>query len=202
MQAYKAHASLTGWQDRIGEKLHALTCVADQGVVSVAGFVTSILIGRSAPSELGVYYIAMSIVLFVKGIQHQMIAIPYTIYQHQRSGSDSDQYRGSCLTQHFGLMVFALVIMLGITIALCLGFGSSDIIPSLVVLLALIPVLMLRELARHYCFTHEKNLAAFAIDFSISLLQIGALFCLGYLGFLSGASAWAVIGLCLSLIHI
>ena len=89
-----------------------------------------------------------------------------------------------------------LAIMLGPTIALFLGFGSSDIIPALVVLLALVPVLMLRELARHYCFTHEKNLAALAIDFSISALQIGALVCLGYLGFLSGASAWAVIGLC------
>jgi len=158
--------------------------------------VTSILIGRSAPSELGVYYIAMSIVLFVKGIQHQMIAIPYTIYQHQRSGSDSEKYRGSCLTQHFGLMILALVIMIAQTIALCFGYGSSEIIPSLIVLLALIPVLMLRELARHYCFTHQKNVGALVIDSSISLLQIGAMVCLGYLGFLSGASAWAVIGLC------
>ena len=56
----------------------ALLCIVDQGVVSVAGFGTSVLIGRSNPEELGVYFIAWSIVYFIRGFQQQMICVPYT----------------------------------------------------------------------------------------------------------------------------
>ena len=37
----------------------ALLCLIDQGIVSVAGFATSVLIGRLAPTQLGVYYLSL-----------------------------------------------------------------------------------------------------------------------------------------------
>lgn len=183
------------WFARLKSQRDALVCLVDQGIVSVAGFVTSILIGRHAPSELGVYFIALQIVLFVRGIQQQMICIPYTIYQHHHADERSDQYRGSCLVQHFGLMSLVMFFLAVQAVFALNGWGEVESAPSLFVLVALMPVLMLREIARHYCFTHLKKVSALIIDVSISFLQIGALFALGYLGWLSGAAAWAVIGL-------
>ena len=57
----------------------ALVCLFNQGVVSVAGFATSVLIGRLAPSELGVYYIGLSLVLFARGFQQQLVSTPYAL---------------------------------------------------------------------------------------------------------------------------
>lgn len=184
-----------GWLARLKSKQDALVCLVDQGIVSVAGFVTSVLIGRASESELGVYFIALHIVLFVRGIQQQMICIPYTIYQHHHADERSDQYRGSCLVQQFGLMALVILILAVQAICALNGWGEVESAPTLFVLVALMPVLMLREIARHYCFTHLRKVSALIIDASISFLQVGALFVLGYLGYLSGWAAWAVIGL-------
>ena len=190
-------AKSAGWLARLKGQKDALVCLVDQGIVSVAGFATTILIGRvySSSSELGVYYIALHIVLFVRGIQQQMICIPYTIYQHQHSDQRADQYRGSCLVQHFGLMALVLIFLAGQTILTLNGFGEVESVPTLFVLLALLPVLMIREIARHYCFTHLRKVSALIIDVSVSAIQIGALILLGHLGYLSSWTAWAVIGL-------
>ena len=185
-----------GWPARLKDKQDVLVCLVDQGIVSVAGFATTILIGKySSGSELGVYYIALHIVLFVRGIQQQMICIPYTIYQHHHVNERSDQYRGSCLVQHFGLMALVLVFLAAQAVFALNGWGEAETASVLFVLVALMPVLMMREIARHYCFTHLRKVSALIIDASITALQIGALFVLGSLGYMSGASAWAVIGL-------
>ena len=183
------------WLERLGDKKHVIICIVDQGVVSVAGFVTSILIGRHAAAELGVYYIALSIVLFVKGIQQQVLLTPYTIYQQQFESTRQDEYRGSCVIQYAVLMFLAMAFITCQAICALLGFGTPASIPVLLFLIALAPMLMLREAARHYCFTHMRNISALMIDSAISILQIGAISVLGILGWLSGATAWCVIGL-------
>lgn len=172
----------------------AILCVIDQGVVSAAGLLTSVLIGRHAPEELGVYYIALSIVLFVRGFQQQMIAVPYTIFHHHHKES-LPGYRGSCLTQQFGLVGIALVFLIGLIVASSLGWLETAMVSPLLVLLFLMPALLMREVVRQYCFTHQENIGVLSIDSVISIIQICGLLALGYLGYLSGASAWAVIGL-------
>lgn len=182
------------WKDLLLEQKDALLCVFDQGVVSVAGFVTSVLIGRHAPEELGIYVMALSIVLFIRGFQEQMVSIPYTIFHHHHKDG-LPGYRGSCLVQQFGLVVATFVFLIAITIAAAMGWLESSMKSPLIVLLLLMPALLMREVVRQYCFTHQQNITALAIDSSITVLQIGGLVALGYFGLISGASAWAVIGL-------
>ena len=173
----------------------ALLCIIDQGIVSVASFATSVLIGRNAPEELGVYYIVWSIVYFVRGLQQQMISTPYTIFHHQYQDDGLDSYRGSCLTQQFGLTTLASLFLVGTTITASLGWLESPIVFPLIVLLFLLPALLMREVVRQYCFAHQENVSVLAIDSVIGVLQIGCIVVLGSFGFLSGISAWAVIGL-------
>lgn len=172
----------------------ALVCLFNQGVVSVAGFATSVLIGRHAPSELGVYYIGLSLVLFARGFQQQLVSTPYSIYLHRQLEEDMPAYRGSCLVQQFGFLVIALVYLLAQVLAAYAGWVSNEVMPTLVVLLVFLPVLLMRELVRHYCFTHSANVSVLGIDLAISVLQIVALLCFGYFGILSGATAWVAIG--------
>ena len=177
------------------EQKDALLCIIDQGIVSVASFVTSVLIGRNAPEELGVYFIVLSIVYFIRGVQQQMILTPYTIFHHQYQNGGLDSYRGSCLTQQFGLTTLASLLLVGTAITASLGLLESPIVFPLIVLLFLLPALLMREVVRQYCFAHQENVSVLVIDSAISALQIGCIVVLGYFGFLSGVSAWAVIGL-------
>ncbi len=196
----------------------ALVCLFDQGVVSVAGFATSILIGRMAPKELGLYYIGLAMVLFARGFQQQLVSTPYTIYHHRQSQRDLAQYRGSCLVQQAGFLGVTLVYLLVQILVAVAGFallsvtflwglelsgwtdwipidpGAVEVVPTLLVLLVLIPAVLTRELVRHYCFTHSENTSVLGLDTGVSALQILAMLALGYLGYLSGASAWIAIG--------
>ncbi len=172
----------------------ALVCLFNQGVVSIAGFATSVLIGRLAPSELGVYYIGLSLVLFARGFQQQLVSTPYSIYLHRQLDEDMPAYRGSCLVQQFGFLIIAVVYLLAQVLAAGAGWVSMEVMPTLIALLVFLPVLLMRELVRHYCFTHSANMSVLVIDGVISVLQIATLVCFGYLGILSGASAWIAIG--------
>ena len=198
----------------------ALVCLVDQGVVSVAGFATSVLIGRLAPSELGVYYIGLAMVLFARGFQQQLVSTPYTIYHHQQPEQDLAGYRGSCLLQQAGflgvtlayILVQIIIALAGIALLvadcwwglelsawtnwLSVDADAIQVVPTLVVLLALIPAVLMREIVRHYCFTHSENTSVLGLDTAVSVLQILGLLTLGYLGYLSGANAW--IAICLS----
>ena len=173
----------------------ALVCLFNQGVVSIAGFATSVLIGRLAPSELGVYYIGLSLVLFARGFQQQLVSTPYAIYLHRQQAKDLPAYRGSCLVQQFGFLIIALAYLFIQVLAAYAGWVSADVMPSLIVLLVFLPVLLMRELVRHYCFAHSENTSVLGIDLAISVLQIVALLCFGYFEILSGATVWVAIGI-------
>jgi O-antigen/teichoic acid export membrane protein len=176
-------------------KQDALACLFNQGIVSVAGFATSVLIGRQAPAELGIYFIGLSLVVFARGFQQQLVSTPYTIYHHRQTDSEMAAYRGSCLVQQFMLIAITLVYLVIQIMAAWTGWVSAEVVPSLIVLLIFIPAILMREVVRHYCFTHSKNTSVLGIDLAISVLQISTLFAFGYMDILSGATAWIAVGL-------
>jgi len=185
-----------GLRSLLEEQKNALLCIVDQGMVSVAGFTTSVLLAKHSPEELGVYYIALSIVLFIRGFQQQMISVPYTIFHHRYLDNNGlPGYRGSCLIQQLGLVAVTFLFLIVLTFAAVLGWLETSTVPALIVLLFLIPAILMREVIRQYCFTHLENVSVLAIDTSITVLQIGTLVVLGNCGLLSGANAWVAIGL-------
>jgi len=173
----------------------ALVCLFDQGIVSVAGFATSVLIGRWAgKAELGLYIIGLSMVLFARGFQQQLVSTPYTIYHHRRSESLMPAYRGSCMVLQAGFLAITLAYLLIQILAAQAGWISAEVVPSLIVLLIFIPAILMRELVRNFCFVHSRNTSVLKIDIAISALQVAALFGLGFFNLLSGATAWIAIG--------
>jgi O-antigen/teichoic acid export membrane protein len=173
----------------------ALVCLFDQGIVSVAGFATSVLIGRWAgKAELGLYVIGLSMVLFARGFQQQLVSTPYTIYHHRRSDSLMPAYRGSCLVLQALFIAITLAYLVIQILAARAGWISAEVVPSLIVLLIFIPAILMRELVRNYCFVHSENTSVLKIDLAISTFQVLALFGFGFFGLLSGATAWIAIG--------
>ena len=178
-------------------KQDALVCLFNQGIVSVAGFATSVLISRqepNGPAVFGVFYIGLSLVLFARGFQQQLVSTPYTLYHHRQSDGEMPAYRGSCLILQFVFLAITMAFLIAQITAAWVGWISPEVVPTLTVLLIFTPAILMREIVRHYCFTHSKNTSVLGIDLGISLLQIGALIVLRYMGILTGATAWFAVG--------
>src|SRR6185369_17376806 len=80
--------------------------VVDQAVVSGTNFATSVLLGRFAvQEELGVYYLALSVIYFARGIQEQLVSAPYMIYCSRKRGRELEEYAGSSLVHQCAVMV-------------------------------------------------------------------------------------------------
>ena len=175
----------------------------DQIVNSGTSFATSVIIGRLGSradfrrEELGIYFLGLSLVLFVRGLQSESILSSYTIFFHRRSGSSLDSYRGSKLVHH--LVVSALFIIGLIMFALwrASATGLTDV---LWILAGAAPFLLLREYLRQLSFAHLRLSAALMLDTGVSVLQVSGLLLLAWFHVLTAGTAFAVMGVSCALV--
>jgi len=170
--------------------------VADQGVVSAANFATSVVIGRiCGREELGLYFLALSILYFVRGVQDQTLAGPYTVYSPRRKGQALATYTGSVLIHQLGLSLLTLIGLLVFLVALSAGYGPTALISTVQVLLLVAPFILLREHVRRFCFSRFHYATVIGVDGLVSCLQVAGLLGLAALGLLSSGAIYLVIGL-------
>lgn len=156
--------------------------IADQAVVSGTNFATSMFLGWCGKSELGVYYLALSILVFLRGIQEQLIVAPYIVYSGRRSGTALTRYAGSSLI-HQGLFAgIAMIAVLGMMLA---GIGPPKMDSLWLLLLGITPLYLVRDYVRQMSFANLDIRMAFGLDLLISLLQLGLLFPLAWNGVLN-----------------
>ncbi|MEX0716239.1 MAG: lipopolysaccharide biosynthesis protein [Planctomycetaceae bacterium] len=169
--------------------------VFDQAIVSGTSFVTSVVLGRTcAKEELGVYFLALSVVMFVRGIQEQLVSAPYMIYCNRRAGDELAKYAGSSLIHQFAVTALALAGLAGLLVCLGLGYGPAGLSATVWVLLGAAPFLLLREFVRQYAFSHFRMRTAIAVDAVVAALQLGGLLALAATGMLSAPAIFAVMG--------
>jgi O-antigen/teichoic acid export membrane protein len=169
--------------------------VIDQAIVSGTSFATSVIIGRLCSKEdLGLYYLALSIILIVRGVQEQLIATPYRIHCNRQHGESLAGYTGSMLVHQSGLVVLTMFGLLGLVGLTALGLGPADLAPAVWALLGAVPFLLLRECVRQVAFARLEMATAIGWDLIVSVLQIGGLLVLWHLHLLSVVTAYLVLG--------
>jgi O-antigen/teichoic acid export membrane protein len=168
--------------------------LADQAVVSGASFLTTVVIGRwCLPSELGVYSMAISLMVSWLGIQESLILLPYTIRRHRPLGTPAE-HAGSSLTHNSLLSALAIVVM-AVT---ALGLSASSAVPELVAvtwaLAAVVPFVLVREFGRGVAFAHLHMGQVLMLDSAVAAIQLAGLGWLAWTGQLSATTAFAAIG--------
>ena len=154
--------------------------VLDQGVVSGTSFATSVLLGRMvSQEELGVYYLALSVFYFARGIQEQVVSAPYMIYCGRKQGPELAQYAGSTLLHQCVVMLATAAALL---IALAAGALPSGIQSAFWLLVVAAPLMLVREFARQMSFAHLDITRATLLDIAASILQVIALIILAATG--------------------
>ena len=170
--------------------------LADQGVASATNFLTGIIIARAcSKEELGLYMLGFSLILFATDMQTSLIATPYMVYAPRLKGHAHSLYTGSTLIHQLVFCVVAMFCVICGAIAVTNGVGPRALGPVLWALVLVITLMMLREFARRVCFTRLKMRAAFLLDTSIAVGQIGGLLLLAHFRLLSASRAYWVAGL-------
>lgn len=169
--------------------------LVDQAVVSATAFATSVTVGRlCSKQDLGVFCLALTIVYLARAIQDQIVSAPYMIYCHRRHGEGQALYAGSALLHHLGLSALAVLFLAATLGLLTLGIGPAGLAPVLWVLLAALPLLLLREFIRRVAIAHLHMATAIAIDVSVAAFQIGGLLLLAYFHQLTIPAVYRVMG--------
>jgi O-antigen/teichoic acid export membrane protein len=188
--------SLAGWLRRLAASpllQKSGLSVFDQAIVSGASFATSVLLGRCAPrEELGVYYLAISVVFFVRGIQEQLVSAPYMIYCHRKVGDELNEYAGSALIHQCVVMLVTASLLIA---ALAMGFSLAGAQAAFWLLAAAAPLLLMREFIRQMSFAHLEMKTAIALDVAAAVLQLGMMLVLAMSGRLTVTATIAVLAL-------
>ena len=150
--------------------------VMDQGLVSATGFATSVAIGRAGnPAELGLYAVSLSVILFSRGIQDQLISAPYLVKSQHQSSEDLPLYTGSNIAHQLLLVTLITVTILLVGGGRLLLGGPAPTNRLLLLVGALAPLLLVREYVR------QISLARFQFK---ALLVLDAVACAGQLAVL------------------
>ena len=172
---------------------NGLLSVVDQAAVSGASFATSVLVGRLCePESLGVYYLGLTVVFFIMGIQAELISVPYTIYRQRRRGQDLAIFTGSSLLHQVALSLATVLCLVGAALLLPFTTAPAALGPALWVLCGVVPFLLLRDFLRRLAFAQLKIGQACLLDVTVAVLQVAALLWLGSTGRLSATTVYAV----------
>ncbi len=149
---------------------------ADQGIVSVANFATSIFIGRCAGQEqLGYYVLAYSLYLTALGLAKALVWTPYTKHIHHLSSEDRPSYAGSA-TLH--LLAFVAVFSIGLVAVglVARSVAGGETVGNLLLVLAPCSILMLlREHVRRLCLASLSVVEVFLFDLAVMTAQLAGL---------------------------
>jgi O-antigen/teichoic acid export membrane protein len=154
--------------------------VLDQAVVSGTSFATSVLLSRFASKEeLGVYYLALSVVYFTRGVQEQLVSAPYMIYCSRRRGPALAEYAGSALVHQCIIMLATAAVLI---VALVAGLLPNGVQTAFWLLVVAAPLMLVREFARQMSFAHLDLKRATLLDVAAATLQFAALLALAICG--------------------
>jgi O-antigen/teichoic acid export membrane protein len=167
--------------------------IVDQAVVSGTNFITSVVIGRAAGVEgLGVYSLALSVVLLARAVQEQLVAAPYLIRNQQKPKDSRAAYLGSVFAHQFAVSVLAVAAFIGLGIMVGSGVGPTGLSSVAWLLAAAAPAFLLREFLRQVAFAHLRPALAVGIDTAVAVIQIGGLLALAAADVLTVPGAFAV----------
>jgi O-antigen/teichoic acid export membrane protein len=181
-------------EDRFPSASKGLLSIFDQAIFSGTSFLTAALIGRAtSPDQLGMYYLVLSIVLIISGVQEQLVAAPFVVYSKRRQGRDLAEYAGS-MWAHYTIVTSIAMISILVAAAVLFATGQTKMLAGMWALLAAAPMILFRQWIRRFTFASLRLTSAIALDATVAVLQLSGLILLGHFGMLSLFRIYAVMG--------
>ncbi len=168
--------------------------LADQAVVSLTNFLTSVIVGRScSKEEFGLYALAFVVTAGVTEIQISLISSPYTVYRPRLGAEESRTYTGATIVFQLAFSLLALIVLVAGGAVLSVGYHAA-LGRMLMVLGLTSTTVQAKEHLRRVSFATMDMRKAAVLDGSVFVLQVGALLWLAHMGVLSAVTALVAIG--------
>ena len=156
-----------------------IVVLIDQGVVSVANFLTTLIIGRvCTKEEFGLYMLGFSIVIFIMNIQGFLISTPYTIYSPHLKEGDLARYSGSTLVHQLTFSMLVVLFLIIFAVFLFFGYGPPGLFDIVKTLIFAVSFMLLWDYARRFCLAALRTKTTLYLDCSVVILQVGGIFLL------------------------
>lgn len=178
-----------------------LLALADQAVVSGAGFLAGVIIARVGGKEqFGLYILGLTIVGLLMELQNVLVWSPYTFFSPRLSGSALDLYTGSTFIHQWTFSAGGILALAAAGVCLSRGVGPLGLETVVWILVFSSSLLLFREYLRRVCFAGLRMKAALVLDLWVAALQSAVLLFLAYRGKLAAASALGVMGFACGLV--
>ena len=172
-----------------------MASIFDQAVVSATNFATTLIIARLCDkADVGVYYLAWTLLLFIVAAQANLISVPYTMYFRRREGPSLASYSGSMLSHQAFTSALAVAGLFGLGVFFSIGYGPPAMRSLCWVLLCAAPFILLREYARRFLFAHLRLVIVIVMDVTSCSIQLASLLILSYFGLLTIPAVYAIMG--------
>lgn len=156
---------------------HGTMVVLDQGLLSIATFVTGALLARATTKEAyGVYVLGLSVVLLFQGCQRALVNVPFTVYAPKLHGDEQKAYQGSAFLH---TLILCALVSIAMPIACLLSHGTYESLSSeadACVIFSLLGVVtasfFLREFIRNVLLARLQIWAGVAVNCSATGLQL------------------------------
>jgi O-antigen/teichoic acid export membrane protein len=174
----------------------ACAALADRGLIGVATFLATVLLGRwTGPEELGQFSLLFPAVFAAIALQESLITAPYTCYAARFAAvGEGRDYLGSVLSHSWILSACATAAAALAALAAYVA-GWHSYVAATAVLAAVIPCVLLREFARRVVYANLRPTAAAWVSGGVCVVQLVLMVALHAVGQLNAATAFAAIGL-------
>jgi O-antigen/teichoic acid export membrane protein len=174
-------------------KDHVLS-LADQAVVSTAGFLTTVLIARwSGSIQLGFYAVVMSLLFSLVTCQDSLIMEPYLIQRYYPQGTPAERAGASLVLS--ALYSVASTCALAIAaLAFYVSGGGAEMVMMIWAIAGVAPFALLRNFARRFWFARSEFVSALVLDTAIAVFQLTWLGWLAATGRMSALCACVAVG--------
>jgi O-antigen/teichoic acid export membrane protein len=176
---------------------HGFWVAGDQAVVSLANFLSTVIVGRvCGQEEMGIYGLAVSIFWLAAAIPNALVWTPYTSRAAGLTPRRRAIFAGSVTSHALAVAAVFSVVLLSLSLLPLAGAIDSDWFAAMCI--ALVPftiMMMLREHIRRINLADLASRELLAIDLPIALLQMGLLLLLAKLGKLSAATALVAVAI-------
>ncbi len=165
--------------------------VFDQGVVSLASFITTVIVGRTCGrEELGIYVLATTTFWLLAGIPNALTWTPFTSRAPRMSTGRRAGYCGSITLHTFLLTAFLAGVFIFVGLLPSSWFGQTDWFSWMC--FALVPftlMMTLREHVRRICMAQVAVRDLLTLDAPIAVAQLVLLLWLAHKGWLTANTA-------------
>jgi len=169
---------------------HARVFIAlfDQGIVSVATYLTGVFVSRATPEGFGLYTLVFTLWVFGGEAHNSLISTPQMLRVPRLTGHARSRFNGSLLIHQLmlsGTICIALLVAAAILWALSRSIPGTNLSThALVTLLAAVSLapIALRNFARNSCFAVRDATGALALDLGVSIIQLGGVVMLYFHG--------------------